>query len=317
MIISGEFKSVPVNSIIIDDDWDLTPPSLALPTCKSEAIVLSTGILHPPIVTEIDNKDGFFKLICGQNRYRNFRQSFPDEEQVTLFVLPKIISNEDIYRYILNDKFISGKFSSMEKAIFLQLCSKKIALETITKEFLPLLGESPQSYILNKLISLTNLEPELQESVHKGLIAPKIGYELLALPSNDRITLHNIFKKLELGGGKQKRLLSLSKDLASRQQTDITLLLDQADYVTILNHSEMNIPQKGTSLLNLLQKELFPESNEAEDIFRKRVLRMALPNNCSIVHSPAFERDEISMTIQFKNLEQLENRIHKIKALVS
>lgn len=318
MVPSGEFKNIPVDSITKSKKWSLTPFLLSSSSSyKSYPTTSATGLLHPPVVRKVDNKGTSYELLCGQERFKSFVNCFPDENQVTALALPSDIPHEEILQYILDDKLISDKFSVMEKAIFLQYCCNFLPSETVIQNFLSPLKEKPQPYILKKLLALTTLEPALQRSIHLESLSPKLGHELLTLSSDDRLKLHDLFQYLELGGGKQKRLLSLCKDLAYRQNKKITSLLAEDEYVAILEHTEMNVPQKGASILSLLHKQLFPESTIAEEDFRKRVLRMELPADCMVEHSPAFERDEISLTIQFKDMTQLEEQANRIKEFFS
>lgn len=318
MVLTNEFKSIPIDSITITEEWNLTPFLIsASATSKSHQTTLKTGILHPPIVKKLVNKEPNYEMLCGQDRFEAFRTCFPDEKLVTVLVLPPDILHEEILQYLLEDRLVPGTFSIMEKAFFLQHCCRHLPLEVVAKRFLPPLDEKPQAYVIEKLLSLTTLERPLQQSIHSGKLSQKLGIELLALSANDRTKLHDLFLQLEFGGGKQKRLLTLCRDLAFRQGEAIASLLTEECYTTILDHSEMNVPQKGASLLTLLHKQLFPESNKAEDDFRKRVIHMELPTNCSIEHSPAFERDEISLTVQFKDMEHLEKQVHKIKEMFS
>jgi ParB family chromosome partitioning protein len=203
----------------------------------------------------------------------------------------------------------------MEKAYFLKHCLKHMSLETASHKFLPLMKEKAQPHIITKFISLCNLEPELQQSIHFEQINQKLGLELLSLSKEDRQTLHTLFKQFEFGGGKQKRLLSLCQDLSRRQQTTITTMLAGKEYDDIIKHSEMNLPQKGASLLALLHKQLYPQSNSAEENFNKQIRRMELASSCSIEHSPAFERDEVQLRVTFATLNHLEKQLATIKKL--
>jgi ParB family transcriptional regulator, chromosome partitioning protein len=319
MIQTGEFKNIQVDSTIITDEWNLTPflADISITVHSNSHSSVTTGNLHPPIVRKVDRAEVQYELLSGHERFRSFRSCFPDENHITALVLPADVSFDDILQYLLSDKLVSSKFSFMEKAIFLKLCSRQNSLEKITTNILPLLGEKPQLYLCEKLLSLTTLEPSIQQSIHSGQLSHKLSYELLALSAKDRTHLHDLFQQLELGGGKQKRLLTLCKDLAFRKNKNIVSILAGEEYSTILNHAEMNEPQKGASLLNLLYKQLFPESIKAEDGFRKRVLRMELPANCTVQHSKAFERNEVSLTVVFKDMEQLEQQFYKMKEILS
>ncbi len=317
MIPLLKFKTVPIANISVGDYWHLTP-FLDLSTIPvPNTIRYTSGNLHPPIVKNFYKKAGNYVLICGRNRLKSITTNCPEQTHITVLILPEDLSDDETILYLISDKNVSGNFSDMEKAFLLRLCCESRSLKEVSQTILPLLGEKPQTHVADKLLSLTSLEPAVQQSIHRGRISSKFAYELLTLSPNDRITLHDLFMQLELGGGKQKRLYSLCKDISLRHHTDIATLLAADDYHTILNHAEMNIPQKGASLLNLLQKQLFPDSTEAENVFLKRVRNMKLPGNCTVEHSPAFEKDEISVNMQFKDIEQLEEQVLNIKEICS
>lgn len=307
------FKEIPINDIQTKTIWNLRPFSLAKPSielCSSLAVL---NLIHPPIVIAAENKT--YSILSGRRRIIAFRKVFPDKKTIPILLLQENIGYERILQYLLTDKIYSGHFSPMEKAYFFQLCLEHMSIKSAAQKFLPLMKEKSQPHIITKYISLCNLEPELQQSVHTEQINPKLGMELLSLSKEDRSTLHTLFRRLEFGGGKQKRLLALSKDLAGRQQTQISTLLTEKEYEAILNHPEMNLPQKGASLLTLLHSQLYPQSNGAEEDFNKRVQRMKLESSCSIEHSPAFERDEIQLHLKFATLDDLEKQLATIKKL--
>jgi ParB family chromosome partitioning protein len=241
--------------------------------------------------------------------------AFPDETSIPVLLLQESNNKEKILRYLLTDKIHSNHFSPMEKAYILKHCLKHMDIETASRKFLPLMKEKAQPHIITKFISLCDLEPELQQSIHFEQMTPKLGLELLALSKEDRKTLHTLFKQFEFGGGKQKRLLSLCQDLSRRKQTTITKMLAGKEYDDIIKHTEMNIPQKGASLLSLLYKQLYPQSNSAEEDFNKRVRRMNLPPSFSVEHSPAFEKDEVQLRVTFATLTHLEKQVTTIKKL--
>lgn len=188
-------------------------------------------------------------------------------------------------------------------------------IEKVADYFLPILGEKMQPHTIARTLQLLDLESEIQESIHFGRIGEKLGLELHQLIPDDRLKLHQIFLHLELGGGKQKRLLELTKDLAFGKGKTISTLLAEPDFTLIFEHPEMNRPQQASALLTLLQKKLFPESSAAEEAFQRAVDTLRLPSTCTVKHSPAFEKDEILVTMRFQTLEQIKDRLQDITAL--
>jgi hypothetical protein len=132
--------------------------------------------------------------------------------------------------------------------------------------------------------------------------------EILSLPEeSDKLALVQLFKDCGMGDGKQKRFFSLIRDIALREGSTISSYLQQEKIRAILDHEEMNVPQKIHHLGDLLQQELTPSYSLAERDFVKQVKELHLPINYSISHAPSFERDEITLSITFKNIAACKN----------
>ena len=51
-------------------------------------------------------------------------------------------------------------------------------------------------------------------------------------------------------------------------------------------------------------------SSMAEEVFEKQVKSLSLPENYSISHSPAFEKDEVTLSITFKKIADCEQYLN-------
>ncbi len=313
MQLTPSINSIKSNCIEYSKTWSLHPFLPSEPPPKLLASVQRIGLLHPPILMQTSAKK--YNLLCGHYRLMANERINPLNTKITCLILGSDTPSKQILHTVLEDQLLSGGLSSIEKAYFFKYCLRHMPIEEAAENFLPVLSEKIQIQIIEKLSHFLELEPELQISMQNGRISDKTAHELLTLTPGDRLTLHDIFLSLELGGGKQNRLLALSKDLASREGTTITQLLSGSDYKEILIHPEMNKPQKITNLLTILQKKLFPHSNSAEDAFLKKIQKLHLPVTCSINHSQAFERDDISVTMHFRNLTEVEKKISEIKKI--
>jgi len=308
------FETINTKTIEDTKEWSLHPFLAPEPPPALLASIKRIGLLQPPILLQLSLDR--YTLLCGHFRLLSQQISNPSDTQITCLVLEKDIPINHILYTILEDQLTTGNLSSIEKAYFLKYCLIYMEFNEISECFLPIMGEKAQIHTIKKLSSLLTLEPELQISIHDGKISGKTAQEFLSLPSSDRLMLHDIFLELELGGGKQNRLLTMSKDLAYRVGKTIKELLSGSKYQEILLHLEMNKPQKIANLLTILQKDLFPQSSSAEEGFLKRVHKMDLPSACSITHSQSFERDDVSVTLTFPSLSIVENHIQAIKKIV-
>ena len=310
----SSFNKVDIKKIENSKKWSLHPFLSSNLSPKVLASIQRVGLLHPPIILQTSTDK--YQLLCGYSRLEAYKRTNPSKTSITCLILDKDTSSEQILHTVLEDQLLSGSLSSIEKAYFFKYSLNYIEINEAAKNYLPILNEKIQPHTIKKFFRLLELEQELQISIHFGRINDKTAQELLSLTSSDRLTLHNIFLNLELGGGKQKRLLGLSKDLAYREGQTITELLSGSDCKEILTHSEMNQPQKISNLLTSLQKRLYPQSNSAEEVFLKKVHNMDLPASCSLTHSQAFEGDEVSLTIHFKDLLNVEKKLAEIKNIV-
>lgn len=298
------FKNIPLDSINTTPSWTTHPflddkPSPALTQSFEES-----GILHPPIVQLA--QDGTFNLICGRRRLYAVKHLFK-QTSVPCLVLQPVLSPCAFFLYILTDQLSNGPLSPMEVSFFLKYCLDKMAEKEIADFFLPRLALKKQTTLIQKISRLLTLEEPIQQQVHHGLISDKIAFELLTLPSNDRVTLSSLFDLLQPGTGKQNRILMLSRDIALRSQKTISSLLAEQEFLEILEHKEMNPPQKTHMILEHLQKQFYSRSSEAEQIFKERVRKLKLPDNYEITHSLNFEKDEVYLTETYPDLESCEN----------
>ena len=314
MQLNPSFNAIKSNCIEYSKTWSLHPFLPSEPPQILLASIQRIGLLHPPILIQASAKK--YNLLCGHYRLMANERINPLDTNINCLILDSDTPSKQILHTVLEDQLLSGSLSSIEKAYFFKYCLRLMPIEEAAEKYLPVLSEKIQVQIVERLSHFLELEPELQISMQYGRISDKTAHELLTLTPGDRLTLHDIFLDLELGGGKQNRLLALSKDLASREGTTVTQLLSGSDYKEILIHPEMNKPQKIANLLTTLQKRLFPHSHSAEETFLKKIQKMHLPATCSIIHSQAFERDDVSVIMHFKNLAEVEEKISEIKKIV-
>ncbi len=308
------FQNIKLEEIELSDNWNIHPFMPSEPSAELRSSIQNTGLLHPPIL--LKRSSNRYQLICGRARVNIFQQTYPAQPLITALILDRNPSTKKILTYVLEDQLLTGSLSPMEKAYFFKLSLKHMTVDDAADYASLLLHEKIQAHTINKLVLLLELEQKLQIDVHNGRVGEKTALELLQLDAADRLTLHSIFQELELGGGKQKRLLALSKDLAFGQSKSITELLAESDFEEILNHPGMNHPQKAANLFSTLQKKLSPQSNAAEEHFMKNVNDMELPASCTVSHSQAFEKDEISVILHFTTLTEVKKRLPELKNLM-
>jgi ParB family chromosome partitioning protein len=299
MIHHLQIKPVPLVQINFSDHtFRLTPFADDQPPSGLRDSIRKIGLLHPPIVMEIYT--GSFQIISGRKRLQVLTAP-PAAENCDCLVLARDSSELYAYRILFEEHLFARPMSSIEQAMFFAKILPFITITQAAEEFLPRLGLRPSPFHIEKLLSLLDLEEPLQNSIHRGRLHEKTGLALSRLPFKDRWALFEIIEQLQLSVSNQQKLLSICRELAIRCKTAIAELLASDAVNAILNQPQTNIPQKSGHLMTWLTERRFPRLTEAERQFHEFAADLHLPKGARLTHSPAFEKNELTLSLTFKD----------------
>ncbi len=302
-------QSIPLDSINFSPEWNLHPWEFGVIPTELQENFTQNGIIHPPLV--IANSENAFTIVSGARRLE-FVRRFTNSPQIHCLVIKQDTPHHDILTLLLADHNCGSQLSLAEKARFVEIACRMLKMGEMVAHFQQKLQiKNGRSTIPSLLKILQQKDPFIKE-VHEGRIQERMVFEILSLPEEtDRLALVQLFKDLGMGDGKQKRFFNLIRDIAFRQGSTICSYLQKKEIADILQHKELNIPQKIQHFGNLLQQEINPKSSDAESRFVKQLRSLELPANHSISHSPSFEKDEITLSITFKNFAACEQYLNK------
>ncbi len=306
-----DFIDAPIDRINNSGRWNIHPYLDTQPSPSLEQSIKRIGILHPP--TLVRDKSHRYDVVCGRQRLECVKNTSPKIDYCLCRLLPATLPVQQILLYLLEDQMASAPLTLLDKAFFLHLCLQTMEMEEVATHFSPLLGMKKGPLAMTNLLKLCTLNRTIQQSIHLGIISDKIIYELVKLPQQDQLALENLFNTLYLGGGKQKRFFTLCKDHVLQSGKTISSLLEEEDIQFIVNHKQMNPPQKTNQLLSLLQKRCYPLQTAAEETFRSETQRMRLPVDCELSHTAAFEKDDVLLSVRFKNMQSFESFLPTLK----
>lgn len=307
------FQYVHFHELSFTSEWSIHPWEIDEYSDELKSSVSQNGIIHPPYLLQIP--DGKFEIVCGHKRLLIAKRHL-DLEKTGCFVLPENYPIISILNLLLTDQTSAYPLSLAEKARFIQIAVKYISKEEISDKFSRTLPLKKHKSALDKLLNILTMDSIIIKDIHNGQLAEKMVLELQQLKDNkDRMALVSLFKMLSLGAGKQRKLFSLTRDLAYRNQVSIADFLTRADIQQILHHKDMNPPQKAQHLGNLLQEKLTPTYIEAEKNFSAFSKELKLLANFDLSHSQAFETDKIVLSITFRDQEECRQLLPNIKSV--
>lgn len=275
-----------------------------------KASIARHGILHPPIVREINSVS--YTIIAGRKRLLAWR-SLAKEKTCHCLVISRQIPEFEVFHILLAEIQLVRQLTMVEKALFLQKIAAVAEEKQIVKEFLPRLNLAPDPSVMKQTLRLLELEAPILKGIHQGYVNETVARDFVSLPLQDRSILFEIVASLRLSLSNQKKLLQICRELASRENKSITALLATPEVQAILHHPDANPPQKTKNLMTWLARRHKSRSIHAEEEFNRFVNEIRLPRNVSVAHTPFFEDDAVTLSITFRNRSFLLQAWEKIK----
>ena len=305
-------KYLDIKRIDFDDfSYSLSPEKIVHPDNLLKESIARHGIIHPPIVKE--KKSGSYVIVSGRRRLLAFRFLFPQKTSCGCMIFSADVPEADVFFILLEEITSRRQLTPIEKALFLQKTSALLDEKTITENFLERMGlpRDPAQIRLGKI--LLNLEDILVLAVHLGDLSESTARDLIPLAADDRLAVYEIISALHLGINYQRKLLSVCRELADREERTIASLLLDRDIQEIICHRDANPPQKAKNLMSYLMRRYKPRSSEAEVEFNRMAASLQLPKNLSVKHTPSFEDDSVTLAITLPDKTSLPDLIRIIK----
>ncbi len=316
------YRQVRLQDINLDDRSYSLNPFLQNPKQDLIQSINEHGILHPPLLLE--QQDDIYIILSGRKRIDAYLQSHPAPEYqqgkdsyITALILTeneeKTASKSHLFKTLLQHQLLGSRLTLIEQAVFFQKAAQLLEKQDLLS-FLPLLGLKPKPHIPGELISLLNLEFSVQQGIHEGRIAQRSGKKLSRFSPADQKKLAEIIYGYQLGGSKQQKLLERFFQLTKREQISVEKLF--GSWGEKMRKKNLNGPQKTASLLRWLDQQYQPRLTQAEEKFRKFSSQLQAPAHVQIKHSPFFEEEQVTLSMNFRNKEELARIWTQLKMLI-
>ena len=275
--------------------------------------VARIGLLHPPLLKE--QTAGAFQIVAGRKRLRIVGELLK-RPSCDCLIVPADFDPLSTLALALDEALLSGPPSPLAKAVFFKKALRLCPPEEAARRFLPPLGLSPHPFHLQQIVALTTLEQPLALALHAGTLDEKAAAGMTGLSFRDRLALFDLIDTLKLSVSNQRKIVALCQDLAKRHDTSIHAILSDPELKAIIDHPEANLPQQSAQVMRTLGRRQAPRLAAAEKDFSELSNRLNLPRGVSLSHSPAFEKDELTLTATFANETALTKTWPELAALL-
>ncbi|MEN8143234.1 MAG: hypothetical protein ABFQ82_06505 [Thermodesulfobacteriota bacterium] len=301
MNIKAQYRKISINEIDQDDrTYSLTPISDWRPHSPTGKALVCQAITRPPLVLE--KKAAEYLIVTSRQLIYDLSRKTADH-LCDCLVIPAETKPEEILALALEDILATRLPSVAEQAT----CWHKAIDWFGEKKAKELFGDRltlASKLQGRKLATLAGLGDKNLEALHQGALDMKVAFRLVDLEEKDRNALLEVIHLLNLSNSNQRKLLDLCNELHRRKNVSISEILSDDEFNDIIDHPEANPPQKTAMLMKRLRDCCFPRLRETETEFRKFIGKLNPPKGVSINHSPSFENDAITLTVNYSNREE-------------
>jgi hypothetical protein len=205
----------------------------------------------------------------------------------------------------------------VEQARAIQKLQNIVSEEKQVGFFAILLGFPPNKKVFDKIIQIGLLPDEVQVGLMEEKISMEAAVSLQGLSEEDALRVFDLLANLKMSQNKQKEIITTLKEIAVIEDLDIASVFQQLGIEEILERTDVNRNEKGTTIRKELKKRRFPNLTKAEKRFKKAVQDLKLDDAMHITPPPYFEGKSYVLRMDFKSVEDLEGCEKSLRALVN
>ncbi len=294
------YRSIPIEEIDLEDHTFVISFGFDLTPLKASIDLL--GIINPPTLRQKDPRS--YQVVTGYKRLLCAREL--GLARVSCLILPPLIDDLCALMIVLHENLCGRGLNLVEKAHLTLRFLDYLPEEEVLKGILPALGFKPHPRNLEFLRTVAFLELPLKEALAQGRLNENIVPDLLQLSEEERQAVFELFKKISPSYSRQREILEMLRDLAQIEGHPVHEIITSPEANQILI-SDLSPKERGERFFYWLKRRRYPRLSELEERFMDFCRRLKSPG-IRIKPPPAFESDECTLSLSFRNMDDLENK---------
>ena len=263
--------------------------------------IIDTGLINQPIV--IRKKSGYV-VISGFRRIRSVQKL--GWSDLTARVLDTKTAPIECAKIAVTDNLTQRPLNLIEKSRAYKLLSGFLDNKQDLLKTASILGLPDNQLLVEKTIKLCEMPFAIQNAIISNTVSLVIALELGKLEYDAGIAIAVLFDKLKPGFNKQKEILTLFYEIASREGVPILELLNGDELQSILSDNEPDRNRIINILRQYLKKRRYPLITKTENVFERNVKKLALERGMKIIPPANFEGNTFVLSLEFKKIRDLE-----------
>jgi len=207
-----------------------------------------------------------------------------------------------VYAYNYKQKFF--KFNTYEKLYFLQKILKYHTVADIYK--LVNLEFSVNDELMKNLTLL--LDEEFTKNLINDTINLKSALQLCRWARDDRLSVLELFNRVSFSKNYQLNIIDMIEEIIFKEKNNAKIIFEQLELSKLYDEEK---PQR--DILEKIFSYRYPLYDKETKLWNSKIKELKLPSNIKITHSPFFEKKDIEMRINIKNLVELQAISEKLQ----
>ena len=263
-----------------------------------ETSLALSGLLAPLILRE---KEGGYQVICGFRRLEALRHLGQERVWALIYSPEELPDQKGIVRAVAHN--IPGGMNLVEKA---QAVTKFKACglmeEEIVSQWLPVLGLQPHKRVYAKLLRIADLPEGIKAYIVEQGLSLSTASLFPLFREEELSALAPLISSLRPGENKTKEILTHLHEIALREGTSVTALLEEARGLWAGDDGRAERLER---FRDWLRRRRYPRFSPLKEEFEKFRASLRLPPSFSLHPPPFFEGEEFRVELRFSDREQL------------
>ena len=268
-------------------------------------------LIHSPVVKQHRSE---YIIISGFRRIAACRKIGWSE--IPVHVLSSETGNETCTLLAIADNSLQRRLNLLEISRSLYLLSRYVEDPNLLLTHASNLGLPCHRDHVEKVIKICQMPVSIQDAVRTGSIALPIALDLSKIDAAVGTELVKLFVYLKIGFNKQRELISLLNEISKRENISLQALLAEKDLQKILANKELDRPQMGQQLKEVLTRRRFPTIFKTKAEFVRIIKALKLSENISLIPPKDFEGTSYKLTLQFKSHSELQEMQSKLETII-
>ncbi len=298
-IQSAQYQTIPLASINIQND------AFRITTCEDVGDLLVSiphaGLITPPLLLK---QTSGYTIVSGFRRVAACRKLGWNE--IIACILPPELSPLDCLRLAIADNALQRPLNLIETSRAFQKLSSFLGSLKQLAETASTCGLPTNHSIINKTKSLCLLPLPIQSSILKDTISLTMGNELALLEPDTAVVFARLFEQLKLSLNKQKEMVTLTSEIARREDISIRQVLAHETFQDIINDENLDRGQKGRQIRSCLRQWRFPRIVKAEQNYAIHLKKLKLGHDIKLIPPKEFEGTTYTLNLNFTSLAHLK-----------